>query len=134
LCDALASFPLAVEFRNDEWHSEAVLAELDRRRAALVLVDRPDLPGLPPRGAEVSGGWSYMRLHGRNAEAWWTGGASGRYDYLYTEEELEGELPLIRSVEEKAELLFVAFNNHSKGRAVVNARMLTGLLHEAKAD
>ena len=128
LCDALSAFPLAVEFRNDEWQSEAVLAELDRRRAALVLVDRPDLPGLPPRSAAVTGGWSYLRFHGRNAEAWWTGGAAGRYDYLYSEEELIGELPLIRSIEEKAELVLVAFNNHSKGRAVVNARMLGRLL------
>jgi len=128
LCDQLASFPLAVEFRNDQWQSEAVLAELDRRGAAFVLVDRPDLPGLPPESMAVTGGWSYMRLHGRNAEAWWTGGATGRYDYLYSEEELQGLVPLLRSVEEKAELLLVAFNNHSKGRAVVNARMLKGLL------
>jgi uncharacterized protein YecE (DUF72 family) len=130
LCDALASFPLAVEFRNDQWQTEAVLAELDRREAAFVLVDRPDLPGLPPPSTAVTGGWSYLRLHGRNAEAWWTGGAMGRYDYLYSEEELRGLLPSLRSVEEKAELLLVAFNNHAKGRAVVNARMLEGLLGE----
>jgi uncharacterized protein YecE (DUF72 family) len=128
LCDELAAFPLAVEFRNDRWQTELVLAELDRRGAAFVLVDRPDLPGLPPESTAVTGGWSYLRLHGRNAEAWWTGGATGRYDYLYSEEELRGLLPLMRSVEEKSELLLVAFNNHSKGRAVVNARMLTGLL------
>jgi uncharacterized protein YecE (DUF72 family) len=130
LCDELSAFPLAVEFRNDEWQEERVLAELDRRGAALVLVDRPDLPGLPPSSAAVAGGWSYMRFHGRNAEAWWTGGAAGRYDYLYSEEELRATLPLLRSVEEKAELLLVAFNNHSKGRAVVNAKMLKGLLSE----
>jgi uncharacterized protein YecE (DUF72 family) len=128
LCDELAAFPLAVEFRNDEWQAEAVLAELDRRGAALVLVDRPDLPGLPPESTAVTGGWSYLRYHGRNAEAWWTGGATGRYDYLYSEDELRGTLPMILSVEEKAELLLIAFNNHSRGRAVVNARMLQGLL------
>ena len=33
-------------------------------------------------------------------------------------------------VEEKAELLLIAFNNHAKGRAVVNAGMLEGLLRE----
>jgi uncharacterized protein YecE (DUF72 family) len=124
----LAAFPLAVEFRNDEWQAEGVLAELDRRGAALVLVDRPDLPGLPPPSTAVTGGWSYLRYHGRNAEAWWTGGATGRYDYLYSADELRGTLPMILSVEEKAELLLIAFNNHSRGRAVVNARMLRVLL------
>jgi uncharacterized protein YecE (DUF72 family) len=128
LCDALAAFPLAVEFRNDEWHDERVFAELDRRKAALVLVDRPDLPRLPPVSATVTGGWSYLRFHGRNADAWWSGDASGRYDYLYSEEELRAAVPLVRQVEKKAEILFVAFNNHSKGRAVINANMLKGLL------
>jgi uncharacterized protein YecE (DUF72 family) len=125
---AREAFPLAVEFRNDQWQAETVLAELDRRGAALALVDRPDLPGLPPKSTAVAGGWSYLRFHGRNAEAWWTGGATGRYDYLYSEDELRETVPLIRSVEEKAELLLIAFNNHAKGRAVVNALTLRGLL------
>lgn len=130
LCDALGDLPLAIEFRNDEWHDEKVLSELEKRKAALVLVDRPDLPRLPPSTTAVTGGWSYFRFHGRNAEAWWTGGATGRYDYLYSHEELAETIPLIKSVEEKAELLLVAFNNHSRGRAVVNAKMLRQLLGE----
>lgn len=128
LCDALAAFPLAVEFRNDEWQAPSVLEELDRRKAAFVLVDRPELPGLPPPSSEVTGGWSYLRFHGRNAEAWWGGGATGRYDYLYSDGELRDVLPEIRLVEEKAELLLVAFNNHAKGRAVANARALNDML------
>jgi uncharacterized protein YecE (DUF72 family) len=130
LCDQLAAFPLAVEFRNDQWQTEGVLAELDRRGAAFVLVDRPELPGLPPLSTAVTGGWSYLRFHGRNSAAWWTGGATGRYDYLYSEEELQGTLPLIRSVEAKARILFVAFNNHARGHAVDNARTLIGLLQD----
>jgi uncharacterized protein YecE (DUF72 family) len=134
LCDSLSAFPLAVEFRNDEWQAEGVLAELDRRGAALVLVDRPELPGLPPESSAVTGRMAYLRLHGRNAEAWWGGDATGRYDYLYSEEELRAKIPLIRETERKAELLLVAFNNHAKGSAVVNARMLAGLLGEGQAS
>jgi len=133
LCDQLAAFPLAVEFRNDQWQTESVLAELDRRGAALVLVDRPDLPGLPPVSTSVTGGWSYLRWHGRNAGAWWTGGATGRYDYLYSPDELRGSLPLIRAVEAKSKLLLVAFNNHAHGQAVENARTLKGLLDDDPA-
>jgi uncharacterized protein YecE (DUF72 family) len=130
LCDELAAFPLAVEFRNDEWGGQGVLEELERRGASLVLVDRPDLPGLPRSTAAVTGGRSYLRFHGRNSEAWWAGDSASRYDYLYSEEELRAELPLVRQVEAKAELLLVAFNNHARGRAVANARTLAGLLDD----
>jgi len=128
LCDELAAFPLAVEFRNDEWSGRRVLDELERRGAALVLVDRPDLPGLPPPLRVATSRLSYLRFHGRNAEAWWGGDAKARYDYLYSDEELRAQLPCIRALEEKAELVLVAFNNHARGRAVVNARTLKGLL------
>ncbi len=128
LCDELAAFPLAVEFRNDEWGGPRVLEELERRGAALVLVDRPELPGLPRESAAVTGRLSYLRFHGRNAEAWWGGDSSSRYDYLYSEAELAAKLPLLRELESKAELVLVAFNNHARGRAVANARMLSGLL------
>ena len=133
LCDALAAFPLAVEFRNDEWGGESVLEELDRRGAALVLVDRPDLPGLPRASTAVTGRMSYLRFHGRNAESWWGGDATSRYDYLYPEEELRAKLPALREIEAKAELLLVAFNNHARGRAVANARTLAGLLADRPA-
>ncbi len=136
LCDELSAFPLAVEFRNDEWQAPSVLAELDRRGASLVLVDRPELPGLPPASTAVTGKRSYIRFHGRNAKAWWGGDATGRYDYLYSEEELRASTPMILEVERKAELLFVAFNNHAHGNAVDNARSLgalLGLLHGGAA-
>jgi uncharacterized protein YecE (DUF72 family) len=128
LLDELAAFPLAVEFRNEGWYREPVFAELDRRGATLVLVDRPALPGLPPATPVVTGGKGYLRFHGRNAAAWWGGDATGRYDYLYSDDELREKIPFIREVERKAELLFVAFNNHAKGSAVVNARSLATML------
>ncbi len=128
LCDALSAFPLAVEFRNDEWHREAVYAELDRRGACLVLVDRPELPRLPPETATVTGDLGYIRFHGRNAAAWWKGDAGTRYDYLYSDQELQGCLPLVKAVQKKAEVLVVAFNNHPGGGAIVNARSMALLL------
>jgi uncharacterized protein YecE (DUF72 family) len=32
-----------------------------------------------------------IRLHGRNKEAWWGSDVASRYDYLYTDRELEAE-------------------------------------------
>ncbi len=127
LLAALAPLPLVVEFRNDEWRSERVYDELDRRGVGVAMVDRPELPGLPVMEERVTGGLAYLRFHGRNADAWWNGDATGRYDYCYTKEELASALPRLRRMA-KAGTLFVAFNNHARGNAIRNAGELKALL------
>lgn len=127
LLEALAPLPLVVEFRNDEWRGERVYDELERRGVGAAMVDRPDLPGLPAVEERVTGGLGYVRFHGRNADAWWTGDATSRYDYLYSGEELAASAPRLRRMAKAARLL-VAFNNHARGNAVRNARELAALL------
>lgn len=127
LCSALEGFPLAVEFRNDEWHGPRVFDELQRRNIALVVVDRPDLPGLPPETPLVTAGFAYYRLHGRNSDDWWKGDATSRYAYDYSEAELSERAKLVALLAKKASLVLVAFNNHANGRAAANAQTLTAL-------
>ncbi|HPE36495.1 MAG TPA: DUF72 domain-containing protein [Spirochaetales bacterium] len=129
--DALSPLPLAVEFRNNEWGGQRVLEELDRRGVGLVAVDRPDLPGLPNQADAVTGGLGYLRFHGRNAQSWWTGDNVSRYDYLYSDDELESCVPRVRRMAKAAKTLIVAFNNHAKGKAVKNATRLKELLFPA---
>jgi len=128
LCDALSAYPLAVEFRNAGWYTERVFDELERRKLALALVDRPELAGLPPEAERVTAGFSYLRFHGRNAEAWWKGDATSRYDWLYSEEELQGAAARLGRLAQKARVVYAAFNNHARGRAVVNAKRLVEIL------
>jgi uncharacterized protein YecE (DUF72 family) len=71
---------------------------------------------------------TYIRFHGRNRAAWWTGDNASRYDYLYSEEELEGWVERIKTILRRARTLLVAFNNHFRGQAVQNARMMKDLL------
>jgi len=127
LLSSLAPLPLAVEFRNDEWQTERVFDELERRSVSVVMVDRPELPGLPPVGDRVTGNLAYARFHGRNAEAWWTGDATSRYDYLYSEDELAGTVPRLRRMA-RADRVLIAFNNHARGNAVRNARELKAII------
>jgi len=47
---------------------------------------------------------------------------------LYDSEELSEWLPMIERMLAKAQLLLVIFNNHSRGRAIQNARELQGML------
>jgi len=117
-----------VECRNAEWMTERVYEELAKRGAALLCVDEPALPNLPPPVSRATADFSYLRFHGRNEESWWSGDNETRYDWDYSDEELREWLPGIRALREKSSTVYVAFNNHSKGRAVKNARRLAGLL------
>ncbi len=127
LLSALAPLPVVVEFRNDEWAGDRVYDELDGRGVGMVMVDRPNLPGLPAADERVTGGIAYFRFHGRNADEWWNGNATSRYDYLYSREELGAISPRLRSMAKKGNL-FIAFNNHARGNAIRNAKELKEIL------
>jgi uncharacterized protein YecE (DUF72 family) len=88
----------------------------------------PDLKGLPEAGESVTASLAYLRFHGRNRETWWGSDAAARFDYLYTEEELRQWIPRIRRMASQASRFRIYFNNHRKGQAAVNARMLIQLL------
>ncbi|MBA7626788.1 hypothetical protein ES703_34244 [subsurface metagenome] len=128
ICSAFADLPAAVEFRNNEWLKESVYKGLKEYNMALVNVDEPQLPKLPRPGHTVTADLSYVRFHGRNKKEWWTGDNISRYDYLYSREELEGWLPLIRVIAKQVKLLLITFNNHRRGQAVQNARQMKQLL------
>jgi uncharacterized protein YecE (DUF72 family) len=66
-----------------------------------------------------------VRFHGRNAKKWWQHKeAWERYDYAYSNEELEEWVPKLRKLEEDTDKTFVFANNHWQGQAVQTARQL----------
>ena len=128
LCEKLEGLPLAVEFRKSEWLKEQVFGGLRKRGVSLVSVDEPDLPKLLPPTTETTGPFGYVRFHGRNKEAWWTGDNASRYDYLYNSGELEEWVQRIKLIMERVPLLLLFFNNHWRGNAAQNAREMRRLL------
>jgi uncharacterized protein YecE (DUF72 family) len=74
----------------------------------------------------------YVRLHGRRYDTWFsddpTVPAEERYNYLYTDEELEPWAERIQKVCARAKTTFVITNNHFQGKAIVNALQLIRLL------
>ena len=100
------------------------------REAALVALDLPELRGLPPTMDVVTAPLAYIRLHGRNKETWWGSDNTARYDYLYTDEELKAITERIKQIAAKAARLVIFFNNHTKGRAVINAEKLFQLMRK----
>jgi uncharacterized protein YecE (DUF72 family) len=131
LCRHLEGHPADIEFRNAEWAGDSVVKGLTELGCGLVLPDLPELPGLPKKNSPFTGTRTYLRFHGRNSIAWWTGTNVTRYDYLYSEEELLGFQPIVARCIEEKKILAVAFNNHYKGQAVQNAQMFQKLIQKA---
>lgn len=126
--DALAPVRRFVEFRNDEWETESVWKEMERRELGLVIPDLPALKGLPRITPRLTAPYGYVRFHGRNAQQWWTGTNVTRYDYRYTSEELDSWVGPVQQLAKEAEAVIVTFNNHFGGQAVENAEQFAGML------
>ncbi len=120
---------LAVEFRNDSWYEPGAgcLQAVGEMGAALVSVDLPALPGLPPVRPVGGTPFGYVRFHGRNAGHWWQGGTL-RYDYGYSGEELRSWLPGLMELSGRSGKVFLFFNNCHGAQAVDSARMMRSLL------
>ncbi|MEW6770291.1 MAG: DUF72 domain-containing protein [Bacillota bacterium] len=121
--------PVAVEFRHATWVEQSTFDFLRSLDFGYVCVDEPPLQGLVGPAAVRTTDFAYVRFHGRNTAKWWRHReAWERYDYLYSAEELKEWLPCIKSVAEGAGRTFIAFNNHPRGQAVQNARMLREMI------
>jgi uncharacterized protein YecE (DUF72 family) len=128
LIEALSPSPVSIEFRQREWLKESVYETLRELGAGFVCVDEPALPSLIPPVAINTSNSGYIRFHGRNSKKWYGTDSRTRYDYLYSEDELEEWVPKIRELAERTEKLFVFFNNHARGKAITNAKMLINML------
>ncbi len=71
-----------------------------------------------------------LRMHGRNYETWEKKGiaAAERFDYLYSEEELEEWTPRVQRLAEGSREVHVLMNNCHHDYAVRNARQMTDRL------
>ncbi|MCQ2611376.1 MAG: DUF72 domain-containing protein [Treponema sp.] len=128
LIDEFEHFPVAVEFRHRDWIRQSVFDGLEKMNASLVFCDMPQLKNLPDGigcNTPFVGPQAYIRLHGRNADAWYARGdnvsASARYDYDYSDEELNQFVPVINSAYQKAKIVQIFFNNHPNGNGAKNA-------------
>ena len=130
--ERFGSFPMAVEFRHFSWNGPETLQFLEDRRVGFVNIDQPRLKGNLPGTSYVTGPVAYYRFHGRNAAKWFGPNTSNeeRYNYLYSEKELE---PWAERIREGRALradanAFAVMNNHFRGQAVANALQLQQML------
>ena len=132
LLDNLHGVPVAVEFRHASWAVDSVFAELERRCVTLVTVDMPHVPGLfPSLDVVTNPDLFYVRFHGRNLQGWRSGNMQRKFDYDYSEAELqqwcEGRLVKMIACADRG-LLF--FNNHVRGQAPRNGALIASLVSD----
>lgn len=130
LRDWLPGLPVAVEVRHASFAGPDWPRWLAAQDCLPVNVDQPALPGCLALGAECGAQAAYFRLHGRNAGQWFApaAGRDARYDYLYTEAELDGVAEQVAEAARRVPLLFLVTNNHYRGQAAVNALQLRARL------
>ena len=139
---------MLVEFRHRSWlddgHRDDSLAFLERIGASYVTVDAPrsdTARNLVPTVVAATAPTAYVRFHGRNLATWNKrgGSAAERFDYLYSDEELEEWIGPLQELSGRAEQVFAFFNNNASSedpenplrrvaQAATNARQLRRLL------
>jgi uncharacterized protein YecE (DUF72 family) len=128
LLTELKDIPVIVEMRNRAWQNDQVYNALRQRKAGWCITDNPDLKDLPKLDYLLTSPIAYMRFHGRNKEMWYNGNNVTRYDYLYTDIELQTFIEPIKYLLKNTLIVQLFFNNHAKAQAVVNAKKLELLL------
>jgi uncharacterized protein YecE (DUF72 family) len=135
---ALAGLPLVVEVRHASWDAPEVLAELAEAGVGIVNVDQPLFHASIRPGARVTAPVAYVRVHGRNYRDWFRKGAGrdARYDYLYSRGELGPWAERVKelAVSPLAPDVYVVTNNHFRGQAAANAKMLEALVEGRKVE
>jgi uncharacterized protein YecE (DUF72 family) len=79
---------------------------------------------------------SYVRLHGRNYKNWFNEktGRDERYNYLYSNDELEDWIERIKELGKKSKKVVVITNNHYRGQALANALQIKNMVTDQKLD
>lgn len=133
LIDYFKNLPVVIEFRHKEWIRDSVFEGLIQRGASIAFCDMPQLKNLPDGfGTKTPfiGRNAYLRLHGRNANSWYSGNlgtdpsqnGSSRYCYEYSDSELDLFVPVVVEALKEGRTVQMFFNNHPNGGATKNAK------------
>jgi uncharacterized protein YecE (DUF72 family) len=143
LLGAIGDYATAIEFRNRNWvvdgQREATLEYLAAHRATLVWVDAPAQNHFTIMPASLNAitnpRLGYLRLHGRDARAYLTGKTvAARFNYNYSDEEIDEVAARCRRVAAKTSSLHVVFNNNALDYAPHAAVRLRAALGQVVAQ
>jgi uncharacterized protein YecE (DUF72 family) len=136
LLDRFRELPRVVELRHASWDRPELYDYFASRNVGFCNIDQPRIGrSLGPSG-KATGPVGYVRLHGRNYQDWFreNAGRDARYDYLYSEDELEPWLDRIEQVAKDSVETYVITNNHFRGKAAVNALQIKSKIEGKKVE
>jgi uncharacterized protein YecE (DUF72 family) len=122
------TIPIVVEMRNIQWQNDQVYNALRQRQIGWCITDNPALKNLMKLDYITTSPIAYIRFHGRNAQNWYKGDNVTRYDYLYSDIELQSFIEPIKILLQHAKIVQIFFNNHAKSQATINAKKIEMLL------
>ncbi len=136
LLRAFGDYALVVEVRHSTWATKKFYELLHERGVGFCNIDQPLIGRSVAPSEEATSPVGYIRLHGRRYDTWFSDDPlvppEERYNYLYSEKELEPWAERIEKVATRARNTFVITNNHFQGKAIVNALELIHLLSGKK--
>ena len=133
----LTDYSVSVEFRHESWFNEKhrdLTLEFEKERGMCnVVLDEPQgfTNSVGAHWVVTNPGLAVVRLHGRNAETWNIKGATAaaeRFNYDYSQLELEGLASSITELTRKAAVTHVVFNNNNEDQGQRNATTLMSIL------
>ncbi|MCG3177869.1 MAG: hypothetical protein BIFFINMI_00191 [Phycisphaerae bacterium] len=155
LAEDFADWDKVIELRHKSWARPVAYSWLRRLGFSLANIDLPagsprpgrfgdagpsaapapdgearsDANAFPPE-VVATGPVGYLRLHGRNDQAWFDRKAPvhEKYNYLYRDEELADLAGRIRTLADRTKRVAVVGNNHYRGKALVTVLQLAHLL------
>jgi len=121
---------LTLELRHNSWQSDDAMEFLTSLGVTVANLDYP----LGKTSFDLLlcnvGEHAYLRLHGRNAKAWFSKGA-GRdetYNYYYGEKEVDSIVVRAIAIAKMSKSLTLVTNNHYQGKEVANSLQIKSKL------
>ena len=130
-------YRLFLEVRHNSWNSPAMYNFFQENKYHLVNVDLPQINRNMPLTSLAWDGAAYFRMMGRNMEKWirpWRREEDGkhmvsdRYNYYYSENELENLLYYMKKVNTNGNTVYVVFHNDPEANSLINGFQLRHLV------
>lgn len=130
IADLFSEYTLVIEFRHKSWDCSETLDMLKKLNLNFCNIDKPTARDSINQTCYLTGSVGYIRLHGRNKDAWFNrnAGIDERYNYLYNKDEIAFWIQAAKEISNNAEKVFIIANNHYLAKAVVNALQIKSVL------